>query len=578
MDNINPNKRKTQIKKWKPNDNTEKNEKKVKREMFKGKLGQEEKNKLELKKQENIKRAELNKKKEEEIPEQIVTKFISMEGTELNNEETLTNEITLPTEITLIDLNKLINEKLLNNKDDPQLYQFYINDIQIKTNLKETLQKLKDFSSETTYKIVYCPESLFRVKPLTRGGTILEGHSDSILTVQFSPDGNLLCSGGGDTVLRFWDMETDTPITSSKKNKNEEEKEEKEDEDEYNNQLHNSWILTIVFSPDGSLLVTGDVNGNFGIWDPINYKPKIYKTTKAHKKWITSISFKPLHLYKDNEVTKFISTGKDGFLKLWNATTGKIILSTAAHEQSITKSIWSGENIIYTCSEDQTVKIFDEELNHIQTLLGHSHWINTMALNTEYILRTGCYDYDNIKGSDYYQFSENIKKLSLKDKILHAEKRYKLFRQKINSSEKLVTGSDDNTLILWDRVQSSKPLIRMTGHQGIVNDVKFSPNAFYLASASFDKCVKVWNANTGAFLFNLRGHVGPVYQITWSPNSKMLLSCSKDSTLQCWNIQTKKMMHNLPGHADEIYTVDWSPNGIKAASGSKDQRVRIWVN
>ena len=566
-----------QIKKWKPNDNREKNEAKVKREMFKGKLGKEEKDKLEIRKQENIKKAELNKVEEEEIPTQIVTKFISMEGKELNNEETLTNEITLPTEITLIDLNKLINEKLLNNKEDPQLYQFYINDIQIKTNLKETLQKIKDFSSETTYKIVYCPESLFRVKPLTRGGTVLEGHSDSILTVQFSPDGNLLCSGGGDATLRFWDMETDTPIDSKNKNKNE-ENEENEDEDEEDTQLHSAWILCIVFSPDGSILATGDVEGYFGIWDAINYKPKISKTTKAHKKWITSISFKPLHLYKDNEVTKFVSTGKDGYLKLWNGTTGKIILSTLGHGQSITKTIWSGENIIYTCSEDQTVKIFDEELNHLQTLQGHSHWINTMALNTEYILRTGCFDYDNIKGSDYYQFSEKIKKLNFKDKISHAEKRYNLFKQKINSSEKLVTGSDDNTLMLWDRVQSSKPLIRMTGHQGIVNDVKFSPNAFYLASASFDKCIKIWNANTGAFLFNLRGHVGPVYQIAWSPNSKMLLSGSKDSTLQCWNIQTKKMMHNLPGHADEIYTVDWSPNGVKAASGSKDQRVRIWVN
>ena len=570
MDNTKLNKSKIVIKKWKPNDNFEKNGLKVKREMFQGKLGQKEKANLDLKKQENIKKAELLKPKEEEIPLQIITKFISMEGTELNNEETLTNEITLPTQITLVDLNKLINEKLLKNKEEPQLYQFYINDIQIKNNLVETLKKIKDFSSENVYKIVYCPESLFRVKPLTRGGTVLEGHSDSILTVQFSPDGNLLCSGGGDTILRFWDMNTDTPIDINKK--------ENEDEDENNIQIHNAWILNITFSPDGSLLITGDVDGYFGIWDPIKYIPKISKATKAHKKWITSISFKPLHLYKENEIMKFISTGKDGFLKMWNATTGKIIISTLAHEQSITKTIWSGENIIYTCSEDQTVKIFDENLSHIKTLHGHSHWINTMALNTEYILRTGCYDYENIKGNDYLLFSEKIKKLNYEQKISHALNRYNKFKQKINSSEKLVTGSDDNTLILWDQKISNKPLIRMVGHQGIVNDVKFSPNAFYLASASFDKCIKIWNANTGTFLFNLRGHVGPVYQLAWSPNSKMLLSCSKDSTLQCWNIQTKKAMHNLPGHADEIYTVDWAPNGVKAASGSKDQRVRIWVN
>ncbi len=100
--------------------------------------------------------------------------------------------------------------------------------------------------------------------------------------MQFSPDGNLLCSGGGDATLRFWDMDTDTPITLDKT-------------EEEVNQLHNAWILNITFSPDGSLLITGDVDGYFGIWDPIEFKPKISKATKAHKKWITSICFKPLH-------------------------------------------------------------------------------------------------------------------------------------------------------------------------------------------------------------------------------------------------------------------------------------------
>ena len=52
----------------------------------------------------------------------------------------------------------------------------------------------------------------------------------------------------------------------------------------------------------------------------------------------------------------FISTGKDRFLKLWNATTRKIILSTLTQSQSIIKTIWEGENIIYTCSRDLPVK------------------------------------------------------------------------------------------------------------------------------------------------------------------------------------------------------------------------------
>jgi ribosome assembly protein 4 len=543
--------------KFKPKDNYEINRAKVKREMFQGKEKREEILKSTRNKTGNLKTNNLQT--QPTIPSQLVTKFISMEGIELNQKDTLTNEITLPTEITASDLNKLMNEQLLKNEEEKQSYQFFINDIQIKTTLKDTLQKIKDFSSETTYQIVYCPESLFRVKPLTRGGSVLEGHSDSILTVRFSPCSTLLCSGGGDQIVRFWDMFTDTALDIQKN-------------------VHHSWILCLEFSPCSSFLASGDLEGYFCVWNTKTMFPLQRKAIKAHSKWITSISWKPLHLYTQNNEERFVTSGKDGYLKMWDMRTMKCLINVHAHDQAITKTIWSGENNIYTSSQDQTIKIFDSNFNHINTLLGHAHWINTMAINTEQLLRTGCFDYDKCKNDAHFEYTQTLKEKPFLEKVELAKKRYTAFKEKINSSEKILTGSDDFTLILWDANKSTKPLMRMTGHQGIVNDVKFSPNAFYLASASFDKCIKIWNANNGNFLFNLRGHVGPVYQISWAPNSKMLLSRSKDSTLQCWNIETKKMMHNLPGHADEIYTVDWSPNGEKAASGSKDQRIRIWVN
>ena len=47
----------------------------------------------------------------------------------------------------------------------------------------------------------------------------------------------------------------------------------------------------------------------------------------------------------------------------------------------------------------------------------------------------------------------------------------------------------------------------------LVNHVYFSPDGQWLASASFDKSVKLWNGITGKFVASFRGHVGPVYQI-----------------------------------------------------------------
>ena len=162
-----------------------------------------------------------------------------------------------------------------------------------------------------------------------------------------------------------------------------------------------------------------------------------------------------------------------------------------------------------------------------------------------------------------------------------AKKRYTEFVNKKvvghkTNGERLVTGSDDGTLFLWDPLVSSKPLARMTGHQQQVMSVAFSPDGRFVVSGSFDKSIKQWDGFTGKFIATYRGHVAAVYQLSWSPDSRMFVSGSKDSTMKLWDVRTKRLSEDLPGHADEVFSVDWSPSGETVASGSFDRTLKIW--
>jgi WD40 repeat protein len=142
----------------------------------------------------------------------------------------------------------------------------------------------------------------------------------------------------------------------------------------------------------------------------------------------------------------------------------------------------------------------------------------------------------------------------------------------------IVSGSFDKTVRIWDAATGQpigKPLI---GHGNSVNSVAYSPDGNHIVSGSFDKTIRIWDAATGQPIGKpLTGHYGVVSSVAYSPDGKRIVSGSFDKTVRIWDATTGQPIGKpLTGHEKGVSSVAFSPDGKRIVSGSFDKTIRIW--
>ncbi|CDJ44742.1 hypothetical protein, conserved, partial [Eimeria tenella] len=100
-------------------------------------------------------------------------------------------------------------------------------------------------------------------------------HEEAILATAFSPEGSRLATAGGDTTVRLWDLNTETPLKTLR--------------------AHSNWVLCVSWAPHGQLLASAGMDGTVCIWDP-DGGALAGAPLKGHKQPVTSLAWQPLHL------------------------------------------------------------------------------------------------------------------------------------------------------------------------------------------------------------------------------------------------------------------------------------------
>ncbi len=186
--------------------------------------------------------------------------------------------------------------------------------------------------------------------------------------------------------------------------------------------------------------------------------------------------------------------------------------------------------------------------------------------------------------------------------------------------EKIVSGSADNTVRVWD-ARTGRQLHQFEGHSSFVLACAFSPDGRLVASGSRDATIRIWDIETGQQLHLLEGHKNDVTCCAFSPDGQLLVTGAgeipgsdkgvqlddvaklqgseigsggerfpgeikwrlnnqpngcQDSTLLVWEVKSGRLIRSIEGHAASIFSCAFSPDGRIVLSGSRDNTLRTW--
>jgi len=254
-----------------------------------------------------------------------------------------------------------------------------------------------------------------------------------IAYMDLSADGKYVVIGNYDSTVKLWSINDGLLIK------------------EFKGHLGTVW--TVALSSDGKKIVSGGNDGVVNIWDVET--GNLLHRLQGHKRIVWSVKFSP-------DGTQVASSSFDFSIKLWDVADGKLAWDNKEHKETVVDIAFSHDGkMLASTSDDKTIKLWD---------IAESKLIRTMKV-AEHVQAVA--------------FSPDDKRLMTggRDKPMIGE-----FLQEIFGDSKFNPGVSAR---LWD-VETGTLLQTFTKHANDVMDVAYSHDGKWIATASADKTVELW--------------------------------------------------------------------------------------
>jgi WD40 repeat protein len=370
---------------------------------------------------------------------------------------------------------------------------------------------------------------------------VLEGHTDYIQDISFAPDGRQLASGSDDRTVRIWDVATGACLKTI--------------------QAHTDNTYGVAWSPDGKSVASCGFDLKVRLWDVA--RGTHVQTFSGHTRPVTKLAFSP-------DMRLLASGGFDRTLRIWDVVSGECIKVFAEHTSTIMAIAWSPDGrTLASCSYDGTIRLWELQGDTArQILLGHLASINSIAFTSGGRLL--------LSGSD----DQTVRVWDLASgRCVRVIEGYGHFCYGVVWSpdgRSLLSANSDTTLTIWT-VADGTARLTLRGHTHTVYGVAWSPDGQQLASSGFDQTVRIWDAKTGVCVRIIQAHTDTIYRVAWwSPDGRRLASAGRDQAVRVWDVSMGTCLWEGRGHTGPINEVVWSPDGLRLASCGEDRTVRLW--
>ncbi|TFK33861.1 WD40-repeat-containing domain protein [Crucibulum laeve] len=142
----------------------------------------------------------------------------------------------------------------------------------------------------------------------------------------------------------------------------------------------------------------------------------------------------------------------------------------------------------------------------------------------------------------------------------------------------ILSASSDKTISIWDAETGDLISGPFEGHGSSVNCAAFSLDGRLVASGSDDLTIRIWDSESGDELADpLNGHTNVVTAVSFTNDGRCLVSGSLDQTIRVWDVESGKLAFEpIIGHDGGVTSIALSEDNKYIASGSLDRTIRVW--